>query len=173
MKGSSNELWKFVNHVQGKRIKDPLTNLLSEYNSIDDLLQAKFTENFNSVPTSTTEIENGARWEVDISLLEAKKLFLSLSELKALGHDGIPNKIYKYLADVIAEPLQLIFKTSILEQSVPAAWKKSKIIPIPKTVPANVQKMRYITLLPASSNILEKILLRENWSNFETAFGNE
>ena len=139
-------------------------NLLSEYNSVDDLLrtlQAKLYSGFNTAPNSVLESPDDACWNVDISVGEVKKLLSTLSESKAPGHDGIPNKIYKYLADVIAEPLQFIFKTSIRKQSIPAAWKKGKIIPIPKTVPPNVDKMRYITLLPAPLKILERLLLRE------------
>lgn len=179
MKRSSNGLWKLVNHIQGKRIKDPMMNLLSQFNSTDDLLrtlQTQLSETFNSTsePTCTSsESTSDTQWDVDVPIDLVQKLLSNLSESKAPGHDGIPNKIYKILADIIAEPLQLIFRTSILEQSIPVAWKKGKIIPIPKTVPPDIKKMRYITLLPTPLKILEKILLRQNWNYFQDAFGED
>jgi Reverse transcriptase (RNA-dependent DNA polymerase) len=56
-------------------------------------------------------------------------------------------------------PLTHIFNTSISSKTFPGAWKISKIVPVAKSKdPSRLKNYRPISILPALSNALEKIM---------------
>ena len=110
-------------------------------------------------------------WSVEFSEFEVWKYLCELPLNKAAGVDGIPNKVYSVLADYIASPLTTLFERSISQRRFPAAWKGGIVVPIPKTSPPQLEKMRTITLLPAPSKILEKIVLRSIRMKVEPLLG--
>ena len=180
MKRSTNGLWKLVSNIRGNTSRDPLDSLVSEFESVDgllDVLHAKLSESFSADSATTLQApgacEDDDDWNIEVNEYTVRTLLAKLPAGKAPGHDGIPSKIYRCLADVIACPLSLIFKNSISKRTVPLAWKKGVIIPIPKTKPASVDKLRYITLLPVPLKILEKLVLRSIWKKFDSAYGVE
>jgi hypothetical protein len=179
MKKSTNGLWKLVNNIRGNVNRDPLNDLITEYDSADGLLhqlQTKLSEGFAADPTAVTESLSSVGnddWNIEITEYAVRSLLSRIPPSKAPGHDGIPSKIYRCLADIIAFPLSVIFKNSISKRTVPLAWKKGVIIPIPKTKPASIGKLRFITLLPVPLKILERLVLRSVWRNFEDAYGSE
>lgn len=97
----------------------------------------------------------------------------SLKCSKSPGIDKVPTKVYKILADHLAMPLSVIFNTSIHQKVFPQLWKKGVIIPVPKTNPPTLTSIRYLTLLPVPSKILEKLVLKKLWSRFSASYGPE
>ena len=57
---------------------------------------------------------------------------VKLQTNKVMGPDNIPPRILKEFANELAEPVTLIFNKSLSSGLVPALWKDSSIIPIPK-----------------------------------------
>jgi len=47
-----------------------------------------------------------------------------------LGLDGVHPRVLKDLAEVVAEPLSIIFKMSWLSGEVPDNWRKGPVTPI-------------------------------------------
>ena len=92
---------------------------------------------------------------------------------KAGGSDEIPTRIYVELADFIAKPLSIIFKQSCIQRRFPDFWKRGIVIPLPKSSPPDITKLRYITLLPVPSKIFESLVMKRLKNTFETAFGPE
>jgi exonuclease III len=187
MKKSANGLWKLVKNVRSlNQNKDPLSKLLlSEGDSVQNLLEklrGQLTECFAPVSSSTysrqtldlqTVEDSGSIWSIYISEESVRRLLSRLSPSKAAGSDGIPTRIYRHLADVIALPLTMIFRASINQQAVPGSWKRGVIVPVPKTNPPSLGKLRFITLLPVPLKILERLILRDTWKHFETSYGFE
>ena len=68
--------------------------------------------------------------------------------------------------------MKSIFDRSIKERVFPSDWKKAIIVPIPKTHPPVLQKLRTISLLPTPSKIFEKLILKTLNAKFEPLFGN-
>ena len=63
---------------------------------------------------------------------EVSSILKSLPIGKAVGPDGVSNKILKELAEKIDEPLSCHFNQSLSQGHVPDGWKKSHVSPIPK-----------------------------------------
>ena len=114
-----------------------------------------------------------SEWNIQFTEIQVQNQLKRLSTSKSPGSDGIPTKIYCYLADFIAKPLCTIFNSSVSSASFPKEWKKCLIVPIPKTNPPDIKKLRYISLLPAPSKVMERLVLRTMWKHFQSAYGME
>ena len=88
---------------------------------------------------------------------EILKIIMSLKPKNSTGHDGISSKLLKYLAPSLAFPITTIVNKSFETGIVPSKMKIAKIIPIYKAKDKmSMGNYRPISLLPATSNILEK-----------------
>jgi hypothetical protein len=77
----------------------------------------------------------------------------------AVGLDGIPIKFIKLFLPLILSPLTHIFNESISSRTFPGVWKRSKIVPVAKIKdPSWLKDYRPISLLPALSKVLERIM---------------
>lgn len=92
-------------------------------------------------------------------------ILTNLNVSKASGSDGIYPVLLRLSADVIARPLCHIFNLSFMNSLVPVMWKFAYVSPIPKCMPANIDQLRPISLLPVVSKILEKIVLKKYYSS--------
>ena len=76
----------------------------------------------------------------------------------SVGPDGITAWMLRSFADEIASSVSSLFNLSIKTGKVPADWKLSNVVPIPKgdTKKNEVQSYRPISLLPMVSKVLER-----------------
>ena len=177
---TSNGLWKLVKATNGSKIKDPLSKLIfAEDGGIESLKQDLYlslSSKFGSTPLpaqTTIGCETDKNWSLDITQYDVHKLLTKIKISKSPGHDNVPCKIYRSLADYIALPLTMIFQNSVNSGKVPSDWKRGVIIPIPKSNPPSKERLRFITLLPLPLKLLERIILRSMWKYFEAAYGPE
>ena len=78
------------------------------------------------------------------------------------GHDQIPAKFVKLVADTISGPLTTIINNCIMQSYFHLSWKKAKISPIPKTDhPTAFEHFRPISILPALSKVFEKLVANQ------------
>ena len=92
----------------------------------------------------------------NISSDDVQRALLSLDDNKATGPDKIPAKLLRCCAPYISSSLADLFNRSLTSGSVPAEWKVSNIIPIPKGgQKKEVSNYRSISLLPIVSKVLE------------------
>ena len=65
---------------------------------------------------------------------------------KATGPDGIPPRLVKEFAYELSVPFTDILNCSYTEGTVPHQWKKAIVIPIQKQYPANIDKLRPVSM---------------------------
>ena len=70
-----------------------------------------------------------------VSSLEVFKILKSIKCAKSTGIDGIPPRLLRDAADVIASPLAHIINLSMELGRIPSEWKSVKIVPIYKAGP--------------------------------------
>ena len=91
---------------------------------------------------------------------QVQDLPMSLNAYRSMGLDDTHPNVLKGLADVVAEPLYIIFGKLWLSDEVLGDWKKSHVIPIykkgSKDDPGNSKPVR-LTSVPVK--IIEQILL--------------
>ncbi len=127
-----------------------------------NLLNSFFATCFNtSHPPLSADNPTDFRSECPDELLctieEVEHLLLNLDVSKASGPDGISATMLKRVATSIAPSITTLFNLSIRSAQVPTEWKKSLVVPIPKssehTSPSNY---RPISLLSILSKTLER-----------------
>ena len=91
---------------------------------------------------------------------EVSKKLLEIKPFKAHGPDNVPCRILKEFAYELAEPVATIFNTSLSSGIVPAIWKDSDIIPVPKSQPPTCEgDTRPISLTPCLAKVLEDFVV--------------
>ena len=90
---------------------------------------------------------------------EIVKLIINMKPKSSCGIDKLSSKILKLIAHSIANPLATLLNRSLVEGLVPDSLKVAKIIPLFKSKERTcIKNYRPISLLPAISKILEKIV---------------
>ena len=93
------------------------------------------------------------------------QLLTGLSSNKATGVDKISCEIIKIAAPAISDSLTQIFNQAITLSSFPDEWKTARVTPLYKNGQRNVAgNYRPISVLPAVSKIMEKILYDQLYS---------
>ena len=98
---------------------------------------------------------------------EVVKAINNLEKKQSSGHDGISNKVLKYIKNEIAKPLTLIINQMLKTGIFPNACKKSKITPLFKKGDSSlVANYRPISLLPTMSKIFEQMIHNQMYEYF-------
>ena len=99
---------------------------------------------------------------VNISIDRIQK-YLSNSPEKSSGVDNLEIQLLKPVSDLIAVPIAYIMNLSLSKGKCPVEWKTAKIIPLAKNTkePFSGKNSRPISLLPALSKIMEKIVYEQ------------
>lgn len=74
--------------------------------------------------------------------------------------DGISCKVLKACTDILAPPFQRLFQHSVNTGQIPAQWRLSLIIPVPKhNRPKEINDLTPVGLTSVSMKCFEEILL--------------
>ena len=96
------------------------------------------------------------------------KIIYNLPPKSSSGRDGISTKLLKVIAPVIIKPLTLLINQVLNTGTFPDKLKIAKVIPIfKKGDPSLFENYRPISLLPAISKVVEKIIALQLSSYFE------
>lgn len=97
----------------------------------------------------------------EFETITAEEISFAINRIatNAKGQDGIPAVILKKLAPVLVPHIMYVVNNCITKSYFPRKWKFAIVKPIPKTTnPIDVSEFRPISILPALSKVLEKIL---------------
>lgn len=174
-KQNSKQLWTSINNISNRKpaktiAKELITDKTDPKNAVNKVneffvnIGKKLSQNIRSkvnVPIST----NSSTTNNYNSLVllptdenEVKRLIMSLKS-DAMGWDNINAKLLKLCIDTVAPALVHICNLALDTGKFPLAFKKSVITPIYKNGARDqVNNYRPISILPAMSKILEKIM---------------
>ena len=175
--GNPKELWRIITAIQGRQktqitINEIQTNetqttdnrqqiaesINNHFAAVGPQLAAKLPKSSKSY----TDYINAAESTFKLKPCETNEVLKLLQKLdpnKATGLDSIPCKLLKEAADVIAEPLTLIFNTSILKGRIPNDWKLAKVYPIHKGKDkTNPNNYRPISIISPVAKVMEKVI---------------
>ncbi len=107
-------------------------------------------------PIASAE-ENSSIDDLLCTVEEVCGLLSALDVSKATGPDGISARMLKTTAEFIAPSITKLFNLSLQTGCVPRGWKRSTIVPIPKTSPATTpNSCRPVSLLSVLSKLVER-----------------
>ena len=93
---------------------------------------------------------------------EVSKILQNMRSDSSTGHDSIPIKFLKFVAEDISLPLINIINNSIPMNVFPARRKIGRICPIPKCRnPVQMKDYRPISILSPMSKVYEKVILKQ------------
>ena len=91
-----------------------------------------------------------------------RDLLLQLDCHKSMGPDEIHPRVLRELAEVIAEPLSIIYQRSLLTGEVPEDWRLANVTPIyKKGCREDPGNYRPVSLTSVPGKVMEQIVLRE------------
>lgn len=122
-----------------------------------DLLASTFEGNFGREAGDTwAPLPSVVPREALISDTKAHSLLRKLKTRKATGCDGVPSRFLKECSSQIARAVALLFNAILLSQCVPKAWRRCRVVPVPKLFrPVQASHFRPISILDSISKVWE------------------
>lgn len=114
------------------------------------------SHHLSSLPHSSTTTP-----DLSITADQVRSELKKIKARKATGPDGISSRLLKDCADQLCQVLQHIFNLSLSLERVPALWKTSCVVPVPKTShPREPNHFRPVALTSHLMKTMERIILR-------------
>ena len=179
--GDSGSFWRSVKKIlPDAKLKSIPTcikaevKIITDKQSISELFNSFFTSVVNKlfesfryarpVFKSTTE-ELFTKKHFEFTAVGKPFVFKQLKCLKlknATGIDGLPARLFKDSAVVIADRVTHLVNLSIKSGKVPSEWKQAKVVPLFKSGNKDdLDNYRPISILPILSKILEKAVFHK------------
>lgn len=163
---NANQTWNRLRHlglIKPKAVGDGLAH------SVEELNEYFAGSNENNGDNCHSDIINVLSGNFDdssfhwnfVTPLMIRKV-ISRAKSNAIGIDGISLHVIKLTLDLTLPILEHLFNFSLTRGVFPNQWKSALICPIPKVKsPASVQQYRPISILPALSKALERVVCEQ------------
>uniref|UniRef100_A0A669BIH3 Reverse transcriptase domain-containing protein n=1 Tax=Oreochromis niloticus TaxID=8128 RepID=A0A669BIH3_ORENI len=112
-------------------------------------------------PTTTTKADvTSDHQPLTLSPTDVGAVLSRINVHKAAGPDGIPGRVLRACSGELAGVLTDIFNLSLAHAVVPACFKSTSIVPIPKNSnPSSLNDYRPVALTPIITKCLEQLVL--------------
>ena len=143
------------NNISDQAFYEYFKNLSSEIEESIPEDVRNFMENFDSDERETTF----SNFDDPFSQTEIRKAINNLSSNKASGVDNIINEYFKNAADLLVEPIQILFNKILQTGVFPAQWATGLIVPIYKKGDADdTNYYRGITLISCFAKLFTSVI---------------
>ena len=177
-KNNIKRTWAILNEVMGRRTsKSKQCEKISDNDVLitdKSVIAEKFNEHFSNIGTRIASnitkpnhdyfktMPNRVKSSMFLEPVMPHEILTSLTKLKpksSTGFDDISCKIIKESSNYIIEPLAHVINLSFKEGIFPDNMKIAKVVPIFKNGdPLNIENYRPVSLLPAFSKIIERLV---------------
>ncbi len=153
-------MWQGINNITGFKGTKPATvniaaSLPDELNTFYARFEAHNTAHTENAHTTAAEEVS----PLTLSVADVTRSFKRVNIHKAVGPDGIPSRVLKACAFQLAGVFTDIFNLFLSLSVVPACFKKSTIVPIPKKNKITcLNDWRSVALTPIFSKCFEKLV---------------
>ena len=90
---------------------------------------------------------------------EVRRAFQHVNPNKASGPDNIARRVLKTCAEQLAHSFCIIFSECFSTNTVPAAWKTTCVVPVPKRPVISSLNDRPVALISAVMKVCERVVL--------------
>lgn len=144
------------------RLETPNGYTLNEQESVKELLDQHFPADANLRETQLS-LEGIDTSEADKIVTEdlVEKAVLRFGPFKAAGEDGIFPKLLQAVIHTIKIPLTKVLKACLIYGYIPLAWRKTRVVFLPKPGKTNYEKAsswRPISLMSFELKTLERLI---------------
>lgn len=160
---SIKERWRELRNFGVGKENDDIPDQLRDVNSINTFL-AQLYKNIPATDlTLITRYISSKIGDFTFSFRETNDseiitILMAVSS-RAYGDDGINSVMLLMCCPFLIPYITHVVNSAISQAIFPCAWKRSLITPIPKVKhPSSYDQLRYISILPALSKILEKVM---------------
>ena len=178
---NSKSWWETVNNILGRQKSDSYPPILDESNNKFVSEHAQKARLFNQFFLSHNQVDSS---NVNIPVNEINENIPTLDNIitseqevldyivnidanKATGHDGISPRLLKIADYSVVPSLTKLINMSLQQNIVPDIWKKANVIPVHKKNNESIlNNYRPISILPAVSKILERIIFKHLYNFF-------
>ncbi|XP_056290461.1 uncharacterized protein LOC130206479 [Pseudoliparis swirei] len=162
-------LWQGLRTITNYQSR-PRAMVSADASLADDLnsFYARFEASNNSASSpannntvSVAEVSSTAGDEHTLSVTEhsVRRALLRVNTRKAAGPDGISGRVLKTCANQLAPVFTTIFNLYLAESVVPACFKRSTIVPVPKNAsPACMNDYRPVALTSVVMKCFERLI---------------
>ena len=171
-KSNPKNFWKYVNSkrktssgISELHTKRDNSTFIAESDEdkaevLSDFLSSVFTKEPTGDLPNLRQREFSAKLSDEYFSVETvRKLLIGINTSKSQGPDGLHPKLIYELADVICEPLTMIFNKSFETGIVPDDWKKGQITALfKKGDKKQAANYRPVSLTSVASKIFEKLI---------------
>ena len=101
-------------------------------------------------------------WNLITTEEEVRRIFASQNPSKAAGPDNVSPRVLKLCSNQLAYIFSVLYNMCFSDRSIPAIWKKSCIIPVPKKpVISCMNDLRPIALTSVPMKVCERLVLND------------
>ena len=165
--GNKKQFWKTMKYLRKEQSTIPslrsggtsADNELDKANMLNNYFSTCFNTSLPPLSGTFESVEHPEGSPDDLLCTEDEVVDLlhTIDVSKASGHDKISGRMLKATAASIATPVTELFNKSISTGCFPKMWKRSNVVPIPKSGDkGNPANYRPISLLPVLSKLLER-----------------
>ena len=147
---TSKERWQTINKLTG-RGKTPSLITAAQAKKLNDDFSNVFNQADIQDFVSVSDVIGTETMKIDSQ--EVQEILLSF-KTNASGPDGVPGMFYRMFAQIIAQPLTIVYNRCIKEAYFPSQWKQANIIPKLK----DNGEYRPISIMPFLSKVLERLI---------------